>query len=163
MKTLLCMLWISLAGALFSCRGGVVVSSTDDGTETLKYFVSKSDLVVVATIADEPLWIDYSAPISGFYPRTCYFKAAIDKVLAGDASHPAEIAVQAVRIQNTSERPFADLVKGRRFVFFLKRNGDAWHTADPWFGVWPYTPGLEAALSGRLDFIIVPAVRPRHP
>ena len=150
MKTSFALLLAGLLLPSLPCRANIEAGSTDDGTETLRYFVSKSDLVVVATIADEPMWIDYSAPISGFYPRTCYFKATVEKVLAGEAAHPAEIAVQAARIQNTNERPFDDFAKGRKFIFFLKRNREAWHTADPWFGVFPYTPGLEAALIGKL-------------
>lgn len=134
--------------------GTDAVTPADGGIETLKYFVSKSDLVVVATIVDEPLWIDYSAPISGYYARTCYFQATIERVLAGDVAHFEKIAVQAARIQNTSERPFDDLAKGRKFIFFLKQNKEAWHTADPWFGVCPYTPGLEEALSGRFGSVI---------
>lgn len=149
MKTLIALLHVSLLLPFLPCRA-VDPGSTDDGSETLKYFVSKSDLVVVATIASEPMWIDYSAPIHGYYPRTCYFRATIERVLAGDAAHPAEISVEAARIQHTSERPFDDLAKGRKFIFFLKQNKDAWHTADPWFGVCPDTRGLEAALTGTL-------------
>lgn len=133
----------------------VVILQGDDSPDTIEYMMAKSEVVVVAEVVGSGYAMG-SAPISDvLYPRHFYFDAKISAVFKGPLSPGAVIPVTARRIERTNDPLFVKA--GDKVILFLKRPEDReqgrWRTADAWFGVSPYSQGLEAALAGKLDFI----------
>ncbi len=98
-----------------------------------------------------------SAPISDlFYPRAYYFDATITSSLKGKPFPTPNIPIFARRIEKNSQ-PLS-IHDGDKVILFLKKptanEPGRWQAVDAWFGVTPYSAGLEAALSGKLDFIV---------
>jgi len=133
----------------------VAILQGDDSPDTIEYMKGKSEAVVVAEVVGFGYAMG-SAPISDvLYPRPFYFDAKITGVLKGPLSPGAVIPVTARRIERANDPLFVKV--GDKVILFLKSpeagEPGRWRTVDAWFGVSPYSQGLEAALAGKLDFI----------
>ncbi|CAN5331349.1 hypothetical protein BH09VER1_BH09VER1_49380 [soil metagenome] len=135
--------------------GSVVIHASDDPAETVKYLVAKADVVIVGTTVGE-VYSMGSAPIDGsFYPRPYFATVSVDRLLHGGPLLEKQLKVCLSRIGRDGDG--SGLASGK-YVLFLKRpkqEGGRWTSADVLLGVFPYDPGLEAALAGRLDFRVM--------
>lgn len=133
----------------------VVILQGDDSPDTIEYMKGKSEAVIVAEVAGDCFSMG-SAPITDvLYPRPFYFDAKISGAFKGPLSPGDVIPIAARRIERANDPLFVKA--GDKVILFLKRPGGGepgrWRTVDAWFGVSPYSQGLEAALAGKLDFI----------
>jgi hypothetical protein len=111
----------------------------DAGDDTLKYFLSKADLVVLGEVTRDPVGITSAGSVTDFFD----FKIA--QVLKGKG--PAEgttMKVSALYFTFDPEDQPRELRKGGKCILFLKaappKVSPAWTTVDPWIGVQPASP-----------------------
>jgi len=116
-----------------------------DECDPLRCLTSKSDLVIVGEITDDPRYIG----IEGV--ECCLSRVKIRRVLKGDAqknrviyfSHWRSTSTAAAILGFPSRPTLKDrsphLKRGQECILFLKRgrNKPPWETADRWFGVQP--------------------------
>jgi len=139
-----------------SLVASVVILLGDDSPDTISFMRDKADVIVVATVGKQIMSMG-SAPIADvFYPRPYYFDARISSTLKGIPFTSRTIPVFARRIEKGSQA--MSINEGDEVILFLKKPTDnepgRWQAVDAWFGITPYSAGLEAALSGKLDFKI---------
>lgn len=127
-------------------------ASADDGDDTLKRWLDRSDVVVDATlhgfglcfntelgVANYPVWLEIHATLKGkaLPPPPA---EAVPK------DQPARPRATIVRFELAKEDRLPWLEDGARVVLFLKQlptgNFPVHQTADFWFGVQPYGPWL---------------------
>ncbi|MFO0841523.1 MAG: hypothetical protein U0797_03850 [Gemmataceae bacterium] len=113
---------------------------TDD--DTLRYYLSKADAVVVGKVTDglQRLGVDFEPiPVS-----VIGFQVKVIKSIKGKVAAKQAIMVTVTRAHDigTSAPPN----QGEEFVLFLKSSGDAWVSADKWFGMRPYSRTFVAHL-----------------
>jgi hypothetical protein len=118
----------------------------DSGDDTLRFFLSRSDLVVVVTITSDPQAIPKEA---GAVHYNC--NAAVAEVLkgAGEASPKDELSVSIIRLEREAEDKVPYLKKGGKCILFLKSAGvkvPYWESADVWFGVQRHSPWMARSL-----------------
>lgn len=123
------MLLVLLAMLLF---GGA--AHADEGDDTLKYYLSKSDLVVLGTIVNEPA--SFSSELGVLY-YSCKFE--VHDVLKGDASLEGKtLHVSIKRFEMVVEDKHPLLKRGHQSILFLKDGSldvPSWVTTDFWFGL----------------------------
>ncbi len=139
----------------FAILASIVILQGDDSRDTIEYMKEKAEAVIVAEVVSDCYSMG-SAPLTDeLFPRRFYFDAKILGVLKGPLSSGNVIQITAHRIEQKNDPLFVK--KGEKVILFLKspEGGEPgrWPTADAWFGVSHYSPGLEAALAGKLDFI----------
>lgn len=132
----------------------VFILQGDDSPDTISHMTDKAEVIVVATVGGDVMTMG-SAPIRDlFYPRAYYFDATIISTLKGNPFPTPTIPILARRIEKGS-LPHS-IHEGDKVILFLKKpaanESDRWQAVDAWFGVSPHSAGLEAALSGKLDF-----------
>lgn len=121
----------------------------DNSDDTLGFYLSKADVVVVGTLAHDP-----DGPSSREEGINRYsVEIVVEDVLAGDLEQDT-IRAAVVRF----ERDEADQIPGfeadGRFIFFLSvGNGEAPHytTCDMWFGVTQYSSWMARSLKRLAD------------
>ena len=125
----------------------VATSFAYGGDDTLKFFLSKSDLVVFGEITSE------TAPVSEEVGAVYYFcDFTITEVLKSNRSIGIAdpIRVNIVRREREQGDRAPELKKGCVSILFLKNVGDdkkpRWETSDVWFGFQRATPGMRDAL-----------------
>ncbi len=127
MKRIILVLWLFMF---------VIVLSTfaDEGDDTLKYFLSKSDCVASGTIISEPIGVVYEA---GVVEYICDFK--VTEVLKGDAmTNGVTARVVIVRFEQDASDRHPLIKKGGDCILYLKTASGSipkLRTADFWFGV----------------------------
>jgi hypothetical protein len=114
----------------------------DDGDDTLRFYLGKSDLVVVGTIASEPVGVVKEAGVV-HYPCD----VAVTDVLKG-AAPEKPLRVNIIRFERDEADTLPWLKKGARCILFLKAASGmpAWQTADVWFGIQPESPWMVRSL-----------------
>ena len=122
---------LTSAVALALLLPSVVIA--DDSDDTLKFYLEKSDLVVLGTIIE--LW---GIPMHGkgvVQPWTYEFR--VTDVLKGDNDLKGKaIKFDIPRFMKDEKDVDPLLKKGSECIVFLKDSGDSsWETADIWFGV----------------------------
>jgi len=137
-----------------SLLASVVILQGDDSPETLSFMRDKAEVIVVATVGDLIMSMG-SAPIEdAFYALPYYFDARVTATLKGIPLITPTIPIYARRIEKNSQ-PLS-INAGDKVVLFLKKPSanepGRWQVVDAWVGIMPYSAGLEAALSGKLDF-----------
>ena len=104
------------------------------GDETLKFFLSKSHVVVVGKITSTPLAISGSRSVPIF---VCDFQ--VNDVLKGDAGLKGKtIMLNIIRIEMDKKDHHPLIKKNAECILFLKERKakrGPWETADVWFGV----------------------------
>jgi hypothetical protein len=118
----------------------VTLGRGDDGDETLRYYLSRSPLVVVAEIQSTVITGN-----NGVMKYSCF--STVLRVLKGNfkdkTMRPSIERFEAA----TYERP-AYLNWGSHCIFFLKPDAQGQlASVDPWFGVEPYSDRLANSLS----------------
>ena len=117
----------------------------DTSDDTLKFYLSRSDVVIQGTILNHPVGVIDRDGVPNFY---CEFKAA--DVLKGDAKlKGTTIRVNIVRFERDEKDHHPLIKKGAECILFLKRTKDnipKLETADVWFGVQHPFPWLVESL-----------------
>src|SRR5262249_24329833 len=117
----------------------------DDSDETLRFFLSKSDLVVLGEITSKP---DGIVDEKGVWNYVCDFRIA--EVLKGQKPGADTIRINIVRIELNNENRLPELKKGGKCILFLKKAGvgvePAWQSADSWFGFQRPSPWMARSL-----------------
>lgn len=124
----------------------VVADSSDD---TLSFFLSKSELVVVGKIASAPEGL-YSE--EGVPNYICDFE--ISEVLKGQPPRTARIDVNIIRFEADDEDKNPLVRQGATCILFLKpvsQDRRAWETVDMWFGIQSYYPWMARSLKRLAD------------
>jgi len=114
-------------------------------SETLPYYLAKSDLIVAGEILNEPGPVIDEEGVPNYY---CDF--AVSSVLKGNSSLAGTtIRVDIVRFEAHEKDHLPLIKKGGECILFLKKteNTPAWETADFWFGVQPRNQAMEERLT----------------
>lgn len=124
------------------------VASTkgDGGDETLKFFLSKSDLVVMGKFTAEP---DGHTTHPGVLQYLCEFQ--IQDVLKGNTglkNQAIKLVLTCFEVTSEDKHPLVN--KDGECILFLNQappqNKPPWRSADFWFGVQPPSPTMAASL-----------------
>ncbi len=124
----------------------VVADSSDD---TLSFFLSKSELVVVGKIASAPEGLYSEAGVPNYI---CDFE--ISEVLKGQPPQTAKIYVSIIRFEADDEDNNPLVRQGATCILFLKpvsQDRRAWETVDMWFGIQSYYPWMARSLKRLAD------------
>lgn len=137
-------LFASLVAALFLLAIASAKGDADD--ETLKFFLSKSDLVVMGRITAEPVAVIDESGVPNYL---CEFQ--IHDVLKGDASLKDRIIkLVVIRFELTPKDKHPLIRKDGECILFLKKalpkNKPYWVSADFWFSVQYPSPTMAASL-----------------
>ena len=108
----------------------------DAGDDTLKYYLSRADLVVLGEVTKHPVGILSAGSV------TEVFEFKIAQVLKGRGpTKGTTIQASAFHFDFDPEDTPRELRKGGTCILFLKsarpKDAPAWTTVDPWFGVQP--------------------------
>ena len=121
------------------------ISWADTSDDTLKLYLSKSDLVVRGTITSEPAGIIDS---DGALNYVCVFK--VSDVLKGNPDlkdKTVKVSIMRFELDEKDHHPL--ITKGAESILFLKQAKDSapkWETADYWFGMQHPFPFLAKSL-----------------
>jgi hypothetical protein len=118
----------------------------DASDDTLRLYLSKSDLVVLGKITTEPLGIAHELGVPNYI---CQFR--IDDVLKGESKLQSKSIKVNIKRFGTDKSDHHPLIKrGSECILFLKKASQstvpAWVTADFWFGVQPTSPWMARSL-----------------
>jgi len=116
------------------------VVRADDSDDTLRFYLSKSELAVVGQVLDEPFGITSEAGVDNYVCRI-----RVVEHLAGTALKANVLRANVVRFSDTGGVPRKDA----KYILFLKshaRNIPSWETADVWFGILPYHGGTARSI-----------------
>ena len=133
---------VLLAGVILL---GPAPVGADDSDDTLKFYLSKSDLVVLGRILNDPLAISGRDGVPNYI---CEFK--VSDVLKGDEKLKGEtIRVNIVRRELNKKDKHPLIKKDAECILFLKKADNAmpsWETADFWFGIQYPSPVMAKSL-----------------
>lgn len=120
-------------------------SPADESDDTLRFYLSKSDLVVTGHIASEPAGITHELGVVN-YP----VQFAVAGVIKGDTGLTGKtVSVNIVRFELNDADRSPLLRKNGHCLLFLKPaapDTPAWQTADMWFGIQTASPWLTRSL-----------------
>jgi hypothetical protein len=135
---------LTVAGLLLL---GTRAVSAEEGDDTLRFFLAKSDLVVSGTINSNSIVVttDPGAP-------NYLFDFQVDDVLKGEVGLKGKLIQVSIKRfeggQNWKGHPL--LKDGARCIFFLRGvkppSVPAWREADPWFSVQPANLSMSESL-----------------
>ncbi|MFA6176432.1 MAG: hypothetical protein WC765_07630 [Phycisphaerae bacterium] len=131
--------------ALIASLIGVLPAHGDSGDDTLKSFLSKSDLVVIGRITAEPIGINDEDGVPNYI---CRFR--IQDVLKGDGKLKDQaIKVNIMRFEMDAKDRQPLIKKDGECILFLKSatpSAPAWVTANFWFGMQHPSPWMARSL-----------------
>ena len=131
--------------ALLASLIAVLPVRGDSGDDTLKSFLSKSDLVVMGKITSEPIGITSEAGVPNYI---CEFR--VQDVLKGDGKLKDQvIKVNIVRFEMDAKDKHPLIKKDGECILYLKSatpNTPSWVTADFWFGVQHPSPWMARSI-----------------
>ncbi|HUY91209.1 MAG TPA: hypothetical protein VMV10_20895 [Pirellulales bacterium] len=122
----------------------MAAARADDGDDTLRYYLSKSSLVVSGKIVEGPR----ARILSGVIYVS--LKLKVTKVIKGEAD--GDILVGLTRYRSKDE-PLPEVMKKPGSVILFLNKGKlnpeigGWVGADPWFAIQPYNSVLERSLA----------------
>jgi hypothetical protein len=106
----------------------------DESDDTLKFYLSKSDLVVVGRIVSEAGAVIWEFGVPNYI---CDFE--IQDVIKGDENpKDKKIKVNIMRFEMDKEDKHPLIKKDSKCILFLKKTGNdtpSYKTADFWFGI----------------------------
>ncbi len=124
------------------------ITMADEGDDTLKFFLSRSELIVSGRITTDPTGMSEEV---GVFNYTCEFQ--IQDVLKGDTSLKGrDINVRIIRFERDARDKHPLIKKDKECILFLKSapnaspTAPAWVTADCWFGVQEPGPWMARSL-----------------
>jgi hypothetical protein len=117
----------------------------DEGDDTLRSYLARSDLVVLGEIASEPGEFQKESGVANY---VCDFR--VTEVLKGTKPAGDSLTVNIRRFEMDEADRLPELKKGSKCILFLKRaeGGEtpAWKTADFWFGFQRPSPWMARSL-----------------
>ncbi len=133
------LLALALAFVPGVCRG-------DEGDDPLRVLLSRADLVVLGTIASEPMRVSFEAGVV-HYP--CDFQVA--EVCKGDAALEGmtlQVNIKRLEMYEKDHHPL--IKKDAECILFLKKESKGtkppWVTSDFWFGIQHPSPWMAKSL-----------------
>jgi len=140
---------IALAGmvTVLALGSWTAMAFADESDDTLRFYLSKSDLVVLGTIVTEPIGLSGEAGVVNY---VCDFK--ISEVCKGDAGLQGKTVWVNIGRFEADKKDIHPLVKkdAEALLFLKKTSGEAgphWGTADFWFGVQRPMPWMARSLA----------------
>jgi hypothetical protein len=119
-------------------------TSREDGDETLRFYLSRTEMVAAGEICTEPTRTVKEAGVIIYR-----FNFQVTHVITGPAPG-ARVSVDVIRPELTPEDAFPQLRKGGKYILFLKPVGDwvipTWEMVDVWFGIQPHSHAMHASL-----------------
>lgn len=116
----------------------------DEGDDTLRFLLSKSELVVAGEITNNTLTVSDELVVAS---RS--HKIKVSSLLKGETAGD-ELKTHLIRFEARRGDELPCLKKGGKVILFLRkaRQGEpqVWITADMWFGVQPYNSVMEQSL-----------------
>lgn len=113
--------------------------------ETLRFFLSKSDLVVLGEITSDAARSNEEVGAVYYF---CDFRIA--EVLKGKKPSNDSIQISVNRFELDEGDRLPELGKGYKCIVFLKNAGSAqkprWETSDVWFGIQRPSPSMARLL-----------------
>jgi hypothetical protein len=172
MKILFCTAFSLLAAAITSLAAEFVPPPNPyDGADTLRYFLSKSTLVVVATVesmmghmGSGPI---YEPGVVKLAPSDQLTGITVERILYGTAPEKKTFTIHLYQLGTQNGISGNNINPKQRYILFLKpceqqtrrittetptgtvvsEERIVWQTADVWFGVFPFDTALEMELS----------------
>lgn len=131
-------------------------TQADADDDTLRHYLSKSEVVVVGQVTDglQRIGVDFG---SAYPVRVVEFEFKVSDGIKGKIAAKQTINVTVTRAVDIE--PWIPR-QGNRFVLFLKPSGKSWTSADKWFGVQPHSEAFVTHLKRLRD---QPAVPPKTP
>jgi len=124
---------------------GISIVKADDSDDTLKFYLSKSDLVVLGEIITEPMGIIKELGVPNYI---CEFE--ISDVLKGNSELKGQIIkINIMRFEMEEKDRHPLIQKNSELILFLKSTGSdvpSWATVDFWFGVQYPSPWMAKSL-----------------
>ncbi len=113
----------------------IAQNKKDSDDDTLRYYLSKSDAVVVAKVAEglQSIGFDYN-PIP---VNVNSFHIQVIDSIKGNFAVKELISVKVTRAYNLCQSLPPE--REEKIVLFLKGSGDSWFSADKWFAMQPYS------------------------
>lgn len=122
-----------------------ITSFVHGSEDTLRYFLSKSDLVVLGEITTDTAGAQEEV---GVVHYGCHFKIA--DVLSGNKPAEESIQVTITRFELHEADRLPELKKGCKCILFLRNVGPndrpMWETSDAWFGFQRPSPSMAKTL-----------------
>lgn len=108
----------------------------DSDDDTLRYYLSKSETVVVGKVTDgvQRIGVDFN-PIP---VNVIGFQVHVTDSIKGKVAAKQTIMVTVTRAHKIGQSLPPE--QGEKVVLFLKASGDSWVSADKWFGMQPHSP-----------------------
>jgi hypothetical protein len=127
--------FLLLLAAPFAATGQDKPDSDDD---TLRYYLSKSEAVVVGKVTDglQRIGVD-SDPIP---VNVIGFQVKVTDSIKGKVAAKQTIMVTVTRAFDIGQSLPPE--QGQKVVLFLKSSGDSWVSTDKWFGMQPHSRTL---------------------
>ena len=124
--------FLLLLTAPFTAVGQDKPDSDDD---TLRYYLSKSEAVVVGKVTDgvQRIGVDFN-PIP---VNVIGFEVEVTDSIKGKIAAKQTIMVTVTRAHNIGQSLPPE--QREKVVLFLKSSGDSWVSADKWFGMQPHS------------------------
>ena len=132
--------------ALFALTAAFLASSViaEEGDDTLRYFLSKSDIVVIGKVATDP-----EVDVSEDGVAKCRFGVSVTESLKGDNADDY-INVTVAHSASNADDKLPWLNKKSKVLLFLRNAGDQerpnWTGADVWFSVQPHSGRMASSL-----------------
>lgn len=142
--------WFAVAVCVGCLAGLPGTVRADDGDDTLRSYLSKSDVVALGEFTSEPIGESAEAGLVHYQADFKIARLLKGKPL-GDRRDGGTIRANVVRVEFEPADKLPALRKGGRCVLFLTCNDrqgpPSYITADPWFGVQPPLPSLAKSLA----------------
>lgn len=136
--------------ALGLTLGLATFAVADDGDDTLRFYLSKSDVVLLGEFTSEPIGAIKEAGVI-HYQADCKISQLIKGEALGERRAGGTVKVNMVRFEQEAEDQFPELKKGGKCILFLKCNDrqatPSYITSDVWFGVQRPSPWMAKSLS----------------
>lgn len=114
---------------------------SDEGDDTLAYYLAKSDVVLAGEVSSAPSAVSSEVGVVEYS-----FKVKVMEVLQGEIRADEQPAVTIIRFESNASDAPPWLRKGAKAVFFLRNRPDlgrrGYTSADPWFAAQPYNAAL---------------------
>jgi hypothetical protein len=140
----------AILGGLLAAAGLAGPVRADDGDDTLRHYLSKSDVVVLGEFTSEPIGLSHEAGLVNYQADFKIARLLKGKPL-GDRRAGGTIKANVARVEFGPADKLPALKKGGNCILFLKCNDrqepPSYITADLWFGVQPPLPSLARALA----------------
>jgi len=132
----------TLIAVLLKCSSLCAEDKPDYGDSTLKYYLSRSERIVLAEVLSEEIVAAATASGQVIYD----FKVTVKDVVKGEVKKDEQLSVRAIRWDlHESEQALPVLKKRTLLILFLSKDNK---TVDQWFGIQPFNSWMVMRLKG---------------